>query len=417
MDGSRSCVIVVENLPVPLDRRVWQEAQALTRSGWRVSVICPQTAAYPARHEVLESIAIYRHPLPIEARRKWAFLAEYAAALFHEFRLTWKVRREQGFAVIQACNPPDVVCLAVAPFKLLGVRFVFDQHDLSPELYAAKFARRGLIYQLLLLFERLTYRMADVVVTANQSFRDIAIARGRKKPEDVRAVYSIPSRLRIFKGAPDPRLRDGVRLVIGYIGIIGDQDGVDHLIRAVRILVNRGVSDFRAVIVGDGPALPSVRALAQRLQLEDFIVFAGYRSGDELIAHISAFDIGVIPDPVNEANDLMSMNKVFEYCALGLPTVTYRLKETMRLLGDVGVYAPTDDPEGLADACLRLMQDDHLRRECAERSRRLSAENFIWENEAAKYVAAFESLLAQPHGAGVPVREVGAAKGLTAPHL
>jgi len=410
MNASRSCVIIVENLPVPLDRRVWQEAQALTRAGWRVSVICPQTAAYPASHEVLESIAIYRHPLPLEARRKWAFLAEYAAALCHEFRLLWKVRREQGFAVIQACNPPDVICLAVAPFKLLGVRFVFDQHDLSPELYVAKFAKRGLIYRLLLLFERLTYRMADLVVTANQSFRDIAISRGRKKPEDVLAVYSIPSRTRIFRGAPDPRLREGVRLVIGYIGIIGDQDGVDHLVRAVRVLVDRGIPDFRAVVVGDGPALASVQALARQLDLDDFIVFAGYRSGEDLIAHISAFDIGIIPDPVNEANDLMSMNKVFEYCALGIPTVSYRLKETMRLLGDVGVYAPTDDPDGLADACLGLMQDDRRREECAERARRLSAEKFIWENEAAKYVAAFESLLAQPKGARAPEREVGRAK-------
>jgi len=415
MGASRSCVIIVENLPVPLDRRVWQEAQALILAGWRVSVICPRTAAYPAPYEVLESIAVYRHPLPLEARRKCAFLAEYAVALWQEFRLLWKVRREQGFAVIQACNPPDVICLAAAPFKLLGVRFVFDQHDLSPELYAAKFGRRGLAYRVLRLFERMTYRLADTVITANQSFRDIAISRGGKKPENVQAVYSVPSRTRIFRGAPDPRLREGVRIVIGYLGVIGDQDGVDHLVRAVRAIVDNGISDFRAVIVGDGPALCSVRALARALGVDNFIVFAGYRSGEDLIAHISAFDIGVIPDPVNEVNDLMSMNKVFEYCALGIPTVTYRLKETARLLGDVGVYAPTDTPEGLAAACLGLLRDDQRREACAQRALRLSAEKFNWEREAAKYVAAFESVVAHPLGAPTPVSSVETIKESTAP--
>ena len=330
-----------------------------------------------------------------------------------KLRLLFKVWREQGFSVIQACNPPDIICLAALPFKLFGVKFIFDQHDPSPELYFAKFGRRDFFYKLLLTFERLTYRLSDIVITANQSFRDIAMTRGGKPPEKVTAVYSIPTRTRIHRGAPNPSLREGVRFVIGYLGIIGDQDGVDRFVRAMRVLVDWGVADFRAVVVGDGPALPAVRALAQELDVGSHIVFAGYRSGDDLISHVSAFDIGVIPDPVNECNDLMSMNKVFEYCALGIPTVSSRLKETLRLLGEAGVYAPTDDPEGLAAACLGLLQDDEWRRECGERAARLAKEKFIWEHEAAKYVAAFESVIAPGRKLAGPVKGLEEANNTT----
>ena len=182
-------------------------------------------------------------------------------------------------------------------------------------------------------------------------------------------------------------------MVLGYVGIIGDQDGVDHLVRTVHALVKLGAKDFRAVVVGDGPALASVRSLATELEIDDFIVFTGYRSGSELIGCISAFDIGIIPDPVNEANDLMSMNKVFEYSALGIPAVAYRLTETVRLLGDAGTFAETNDPEGLAKACLTLMNNDDLRHEAASRALRLSQENFIWEHEAAKYVQVYERII------------------------
>jgi glycosyltransferase involved in cell wall biosynthesis len=391
----RSCVIVVENLPVPFDRRVWQEAQALKRAGWQVSVICPANASFPEAYETIDDIAIYRHPLPPEGRGAMAYFREYAAALFHEFRLLIKVRRERGFSMIQACNPPDLIFLAAAPFKLLGARFVYDQHDVAPELFVVKYEKKGLLYRALLFFERCSYAMADFVITANATFRDLAISRGGKDPSRVEVVYSVPDRKRIHRTEPEPGLRDGRKFVIGYIGIINEQDGVDHFVRAIGELVHtRGFRDLRAVVVGSGPALEPVRELARSLDLSDFIVFTGYLSGEPLLSHISAFDIGVIPDPYNEANDVMSMNKVFEYCALGIPTACYPLKETMRLLGGAGVYAPTLDPSGLAEACLSLMQNDDLRARCAAEAARLSAEVFIWEREAEKYVAAYERALA-----------------------
>jgi glycosyltransferase involved in cell wall biosynthesis len=389
----RSCVIVVENLPVPFDRRVWQEAQALNRAGWTVSVICPASANFPKRFEVIDDIAIYRHPLP-EGRGALAYFREYSTALFHEFRLLIKVHRERGFSIIQACNPPDLIFLAALPFKLMGNRFIFDQHDVSPELFIVKFGAKGFLYRALMFFERMSYRTADYVITANATFKDIAISRGGKAPSQVEVVYGVPDRKRIHRVEPEPGLHGGRKFVLGYLGIINEQDGVDHLVRAVAHLVKvEGFRDFRAVVVGSGPALELVRALARSLEVEDFLSFPGYLNGETLLAYISAFDIGVIPDPLNEANDLMSMNKVFEYCALGIPIACYPLRETKRLLGEAGVYAPSPDPVGLAEACLSLMQDEALRARSAAAVAKLSAETFLWENEARKYVATYERVL------------------------
>ena len=390
----RTCVIIVENLPVPLDRRVWQEATALTRAGWRVSVICPTSAKFPQRFEMLDDIAIYRHPLPAEGRGAAAYLREYSTALFHEARLLIKVHRERGFSIIQACNPPDLIFLVAAPFKLLGKRFIYDQHDVSPELFIVKYENKGFLYKALMVFERLSYAMADFVITANATFKDLAVSRGHKPSERVEVVYGVPDRMRIHRVDPDPTLRGDRKFVLGYIGIINEQDGVDHFVEAVAEIVRKGFSDFRAVVVGDGPALPAVKTLATSLGLDDHLLFTGYLSGPTLLAHISAFDIGVIPDPYNEANDVMSMNKVFEYCALGIPTACYPLKETKRLLGEAGVYAPTLDPAGLADACLQLMQDEPLRLRSAQEAAKLSAETFVWEHEAKKYVGVYERTLA-----------------------
>jgi len=200
----RSCVIVVENLPVPLDRRVWQEAQALARAGWRVSVICPSNDSFPAKFEVIDDIAIYRHRLPPEGRGALAYFREYAAALFHEFRLLVKVHRERGFSIIQACNPPDLIFLAAAPFKLLGKRFIYDQHDVGPELFVVKYGNKGFLYRALLFFERRSYAMADFVVTANATFKDLAVSRGRKDPSQVEVVYGVPDRRRIRRVDPEP---------------------------------------------------------------------------------------------------------------------------------------------------------------------------------------------------------------------
>lgn len=391
MSPTRSCVIIVENLPVPFDRRVWQEAKALRSAGWQVAVICPRNSRYNEEFEEIDGIAIYRHNLPLEARGRFAFLIEYAWAIFHQLRLLFKIWRERDFHIIQACNPPDLSFLVVLPFKLLGKKFVFDHHDLCPELFSAKFGRKGWMYHALRLTERLTFKCADLVIATNETFRKIAIERGRKAPDKVVAVYSVPDTGRIRRVEPDAGLRRGRGIVLGYLGVINAQDGVDHLIRAVEHLVKRRSADVQVVVVGDGPALKSVRALSAELGIGDHVTFTGYLSGETMLRTISAFDIGVIPDPVNDYNDKIAMNKVFEYSALGIPAVAYALSETKRLMGDACVYAPGDMPIDLAEACMALISDDELRERTGAASARLGR-SFSWENEAVKYVNAFDAL-------------------------
>jgi glycosyltransferase involved in cell wall biosynthesis len=388
------CVIVVENLPVPFDRRVWQEANALKDAGWEVSVICPKNEQHPLAYEELNGITIYRHSLPVEARGKLGFLLEYASALFHEARLLLRIALTKGFDVVQGCNPPDLIFLVAAPYKLFGKKFVFDHHDLCPELYAAKYERHDFFHRLLLLAEKCTMRLADRVISANDTYRDIAIVRGGRDPGSVTTVYSVPDRQKLRRVEPDAKLRAGANVVLGYVGIIADQDGVDHLVRMIRNLIQDHASKgIRAVIVGDGPALASVKELARSLGVAEHVTFTGYLRGEALLAAISTFDIGIIPDPVNEYNDKISMNKVFEYSALGIPSVSYDLSETRRLLGRAGSFASEPTPEGLAAATLPLIEDEMLRRELGRRAGRLAEEKFNWDSEARKYVAAYQELV------------------------
>jgi glycosyltransferase involved in cell wall biosynthesis len=396
-----SCVIIVENLPVPMDRRVWQEARALCESGWEVSVICPATEQFPARREKIDGIEIFRHPLPFQGRGVGGFFIEYTTALFHEFRLLFKVHSVCGFEIIQVCNPPDLLFLVALPWRLFGKKVVFDHHDVCPELIEAKFGRRWFLEFILSLAEKLTFKAADLVISANETFRGLAITRGGKRPEDVVTVYSIPDARYFGKASLLKRIlgnataQGSTSIVIGYVGIIGDQDGVDNVVRMARRLIEKyGLKDFTCVVVGDGPALPSVKSLAVELNVADHVRFTGYLTGNDLLEALSSFDIGIIPDPINSYNDKISMNKVFEYSAMGIPIVAMNLSETKRLLGDAALFAVDGDASGLADQVACLIQDPELRHELGQKAKALADRDFVWETERKKYVDAMNRLLA-----------------------
>ena len=392
-----SCLIVVENLPVPFDRRVWQEAQALAEAGWQVSVICPKSALHPEDEEVIDGIFIYRHSSPFEARHRFKYIVEYASALYHEARLTWKVLRRHGIDVIHACNPPDLIFLIAIPLKLLGVKFVFDQHDICPELYTAKFRRRGLGYWATRLCEWISYRSANFVITASDSFRTLCGLRNRKSLSKIAVVRSFPDKDKFSLVQPEfaKSIHQNQKLTIGYLGIIGDQDGVDMLVRAVAVLRDQyGASDFLCRIIGDGPSCASVKALADAANLGDFIEFTGYLRGRDLLAHLSSFDIGVIPDPKNSYTDNIAMNKVFEYMFLSKPIVGFKLRETMDLVGSCGIFVEEETPEGLAKALYALMSDPALRIRIGEAGYLRASEIFSWPAEAKKLVEVYDSLQA-----------------------
>ena len=259
-------LIIVENLTVPLDRRVWQEARTLQEAGYTVSIVCPKGGKYTKPYEVLEGIHIFRHPLPIEADGALGYALEYSWALAWEFALSVKAYWKVGFDVVQACNPPDLLFLIGGFWKyLFGKRFVFDHHDINPELYEAKFNKQGRFHKLLLWLERLTFRTADVSIATNETFKQIAIERGGMEPDRVFIVRSVPDLSRFKRIEPDPSLKNGRKHLAGYVGIMGAQDGVDLLIEAMHRLVNvQGRRDVQCAIVGSGTELPNLQRMARR---------------------------------------------------------------------------------------------------------------------------------------------------------
>ncbi len=395
-------LIIVENLTVPLDRRVWQEARALRDAGVTVSVICPTGGAYQSAYECLEGIHIFRHPMPIEADGPIGYAIEYSAALFFEFVLSVRVAMKVGFDTIQACNPPDLIFIVAAFWKyLFGKRFVFDHHDINPELFEAKFSRRGWLHRALVAAERMTFRVADVSIATNEAFRDIAIGRGQMDPRDVFIVRSIPDLARFKRVAPDKSIAAGRPFVAGYVGIMGAQDGVDLLLEAMAEIVHvQGRSDIQAVIVGNGTELEALRKRAAELRVADYVTFTGFLTGERLLAALSRFDIGVIPDPKNSYNDKISMNKLFEYMTLGIPFVQFDLVQGRAIAGDAALYASDNCPASLARAIVQLREDVTLRAALAQVGQQRAATLLDWEREARTLLDAYER--AQTKGSAQP---------------
>lgn len=391
MPGHHHVLIIVENLPVPFDRRVWLEANALKGAGYEVTVICPTGPSHEPGKEVIDGITVHRHPLREARGGALGYLKEYASALAWETRLAWQVWRSRRFHVVHVCNPPDLLFLVALPFKLLGARVVFDHHDLGPELFVEKFGRRGPIYWLMRAAERLTFAVADHVISTNESYAAIARRRGRKRPEQVTVVRSGPL-LDTFRRVEAARVPG--RVTLGYVGVMAKQDGVDILLRAVAHLVHdMGRADVRLVLVGDGPSREELEALAKELRIEGAVDFLGYRTGDELLRAMSTFDIGVVPDPKSEYNDKCTMNKVLEYMALGIPLVQFDLDEGRRSAGDAAVYAGTDnDPRHLAAAIVELADDPERRARLGETGRRRMEEELEWRHQAPQLLEAYREV-------------------------
>jgi glycosyltransferase involved in cell wall biosynthesis len=390
MASAGNVLIIVENLPVPFDRRVWMECRALAAAGYEVSVISPTGAGATAARETLEGVHVYRHDMPLEADSPRGYLVEYAVALWREWGLARRVRRERGFDVVQVCNPPDLLFLVAAWFKLLyGARVVFDHHDISPELYEAKYGRRDAFYHLLRIAERLTFCTADVVIATNESYRTIALQRGRKRPDDVIVVRNGPDLSRFVETAPDPAYKRGRRYLVGYVGTMGEQEGIDHLLRAVRIIVHDlGRDDISFTIIGGGPAVEGLRRLSRELGVDAYVDFPGRVSDEELLARLSTCDLCVNPDPKTPFNDASTMTKIMDYMALGKASVQFDLTEGRRSAGDASVYASPNDEEDLARQIVALADDAARRAEMGRVGRRRMEESLEWRHQIPQLIAA-----------------------------
>jgi glycosyltransferase involved in cell wall biosynthesis len=398
VSGGQSVLIIVENLTVPLDRRVWQEARTLHDAGYTVSVVCPRGGQYQKAYEVLEGIHVFRHPLPIEADGACGYALEYSWALAWEFSLSVKAYFKVGFDVVQACNPPDLLFLIGGFWKyLFGKRFVFDHHDINPELYEAKFGKRGRMHKLLLWLERLTFQTSDVAIATNETFKEIAVARGGMDPDQVFIVRSVPDLSRFKRVEPNTALKNGRKHLIGYVGIMGAQDGVDLLIDAMDTLVNTdGRQDIQCTIVGSGTELEKLEAMTRARGLTDYVTFTGFLSGAPLLSAFSTFDVGAIPDPKNIYNDKISMNKVFEYMSLGIPFVSFDLVEGRKASGEAALYATENDPMQLARKLALILDDADLKAALSEEGL-IRARNLKWESERARLLAAYAKVTEPVH--------------------
>ncbi|MFD7453607.1 glycosyltransferase family 4 protein [Kitasatospora sp. NPDC059827] len=389
-DGrGRRALILVENLSVPFDRRVWQECTTLRDAGWRVDVICPQGSKRDTEPEaVIDGVRIHRYPLRAATGGPAGYLREYGSALWHTARLARKVGPVD---VVHACNPPDLLFLPALWLKRRGARFVFDQHDLVPELYLSRFDRgEDLLYRGVCALERMTYRAADVVLATNESYRDVALRRGGKRPESVFVVRSAPDTARHRPLPPEPELKRGQPHLLCYLGVMGPQDGVDYALRALaKLRDEQGRTDWHAVFVGGGDTFDAMVELSRRLGLDDRVQFTGRVSDADLARYLSTADVCLSPDPRNPLNDVSTMNKVLEYMVMGRPMVSFDLREARVSAGDAALYAPANDESEFARLVAQLMDDPERRALMGKVGQERINGPLAWRNSQRALLAAY----------------------------
>ena len=395
----KKVLIIIENSTFPADPRVWKEACCLRNAGYQVTVMCPRgEGTSKKKHEILEGIHIYRHPAPSEGHGFFGYLREYSSALLWEFWYCWWIYLRRGFHVMQGCNPPDTIFLIALPFKLLGIPYIFDHHDVNPELYVAKFGRKGAFYRLLVWLEKLTYRFSDVVIATNLSYQEFAMTRGGKKPEDVFVVRNGPN-LKTFKAvSAKPALKYGRPYLVGYVGTMNIQDGLDILLEAAGEIKSLGRGDVHFTCVGGGPELPRLREMVRGMGLEDMVNFTGRIPDPEMLEVLSTADVCVNPDRPCEMNNISTMIKIMEYMALGKPIVQFESKEGRFSAQSASLYA--DNRNGVKDFAAKilwLLDNPDERRRMGEFGRRRVREELAWDYSVEHLLAAYQRAFDKIH--------------------
>ncbi|GAB3911506.1 glycosyltransferase family 4 protein [Kibdelosporangium lantanae] len=390
-------LIIVQNLPVPLDRRVWLECRALTAAGYQVSVICPKGPGDRA-HQELEGVHIHKYAPPPQATGALGYLLEFVYCWLRTARLTLKVWKRQRFDVIQACNPPDTYWALARLWRRRGVRFVFDHHDLNPEVFRSRFGEPTGIAgkaQLAGLYwlERNTFHTADRVISTNQSYQRIAWERGGVPPEHTTVVRSGPDTSVMKPGDPKPELRNGRQHLVAWLGIMGPQDGVDGVLEiAHKVVREHGREDVQFALLGFGDCLEDLRKQCSELGLDDYVTFTGRVGPKEIADYLSTAEIGLSADPLSPLNDVSTMNKTMEYMAYALPVVAYRLTETVVSAGDCAVYLEPGDVDGFAKEVVALLDDPERRAELGDAGRERCEQVLDWRPQAEAYVGVYDDL-------------------------
>ncbi len=396
-------LMLIENCSVPLDSRVWAEALTLREHGFQVSIIGPKGTKLDRESSVcLDGVHIYRYRLPANNSTASAYLLEYGVAMVMTLFLSLKVYFRRGFDVIHVANPPDTFFLIGLFYRLLGKRFIFDQHDLSPELFQAKFSgRMRVLHKLLLWLERWSYRSAAVVITSNETMKEYAIKRGHVQAEKVFAVYNGVDLNRITRVPPEPELKRGRRFLLAFVGAMEVQDGVEYILQALHALVyTRGRQDVSLVVMGDGDHAPALRRLAHELQLDAYVHFNGWTQARDIARFLSVADVGLVPEPQNGLNEYCTLGKTLEYMALGKPSVAFDLPETRRLAGDAALYARPNLVEDFTNKIEILLNDERLREQMGAVGRKRIEEEYSWAHTKAELLRAYAALIAPTPACG-----------------
>ncbi len=395
MPKANKVLMVVENMPVPPDRRVWPEAIALRDNGYQVCIIAPKgTTEFRESYICIEGIHIYRYSIPTIGNNYVAFIAEYGIALLMTFLLSIKVLFRHGFDVIHAANPPDLFFMIGLFYKPFGKKFIFDQHDLAPEMFLVKFKdRMRVLHKLLNLLARWSYRTAALIITSNESQKQAATTLGDCVPGKVFVVRNGPNMESFKPVTPEPELKRGRRFLLAYEGVMAIQDGVEYTLYALHELVyKRGRQDVSLVLMGDGEHASLLRALSQRLNLDEYVNFTGWIDKEEILRYLTVADIGLSPDPQNGLNEYSTMIKTMEYMAIGKPIVAFDLLETRFSAQGAALYAVPNSVEDFADQIEILLNDKELRCQMGTLGQRRIEEALSWEHSRKNLLRAYETV-------------------------
>lgn len=389
--AGKHILVIIENLPAPFDRRVWQEATTLKENGAEVSIICPKMKGYTKSYENIEGIDIYRHPLK-EGSGALGYLVEYTQAIFWEAWLTFRIFLKKRFHVIHGCNPPDLIFLTAMWYKVFGVKYIFDHHDINPELYISKFEKKGFFYNLMVLFEKLTFKVANYSIATNESYKKIAIERGGMPEDKVQVVRSGPKLDRLKLMPPDDSLKKGKKYLVGYVGVIGEQEGLDLLLESAEHIVSKR-KDVHFGIVGGGTYLDEIKKECAEKGLEDYFDFYGRVDDETMLKVLNTADVCVNPDKPTAMNDLSTMNKIMEYMALKKPIVQYTLKEGKFSAQEASLYATNTDPIDFADKILTLLDNNELRAKMGDYGYKRVINELSWDYEKNKLLNVYKKVI------------------------
>lgn len=390
MNKERKVLIIVENLPVPFDTRVWQEATTLAAKGYTVSVICPKGKGYTQEEEYLQNVHIFRHDLPVEGNGAVGYAKEYLTALKEELRLAKKIYKKIGFDVIHGCNPPDDIYMVAKHFKKYGVKYVFDHHDICPELFEAKFGKTsGLLYKSQLWLEKQTYKHCTFAFVTNESYKKIAIERGQMDSNKVIVLRSGPKLERMRIMPPVENIKRGYKYMVGYLGVIGQQEGIEYLLEAAKYIKEHDNNVFWG-IVGGGPHLEALKKQAHDMGLDDCVEFTGRAPDKQMLEYLNTADVCVNSDKYNSMNDKSTMNKILEYMALAKPIVQFDLTEGRYSAQEACLYAKNNDAEDMAKKIMELLDNPELRKKMGAYGRNRVVNELSWEHTSKALLEGYD---------------------------